>query len=548
MTLPIESTGTRTRAVIDSTLHERRYRRRILTLGGLALLLVFLIGALIFIPVVQNDLSDRVEDRLTDRGIEGVSAAFSGQDGTLSCASPLEDPDAVERIAEELWGVRVIDLDRSCTTASATAAEPGTTTPESTDSTVEVVETVTSGPGTQPEPDQILDLVDGDPLFDQLSAWIETAGLDGDDSLGGDGPFTFFAPTSAAFDSLFDEIGADGFEALNSDPEMLRAILLHHVAEGELRSPDLASGPLTMLDGTDIDVDVDALTFTSGSTVAGVDDPPTELDIVASNGVIHAIDRILLPADISLTDPNAGTTTVNLVDGRLVLTGDVQSEAQRELLLGAAREVVDAGNIDDQLVVDAGVEVEDAAIDRLSGLVSVMPPNLVSGTAEVTGDDLSLTGVYLNNDANVAVTELAGDLDASVDLSARDTADADAAQALQDELNEFVRLNPILFEPNSTVLTPEANVVIEQVAARASRLDGTSIQIIGHTDSDGDAAANQRLSEGRAAAVLTALVAQGLPAEGLQSEGRGAQTPILGPDGLEDKVASRRVEFVVAAL
>lgn len=525
----------------------RRYRRRILALGVVAFLVLFVVGAMIFIPVVQNDLTDRVERSLADDGIVGVSASFSGQDGTLTCTTPLADPDAVEAAAEDLWGVRSIDLDPSCRADDAGRAGEPETSPPATDPTRD--STLAQGPAaTEPGPEAILDIVDGDQLFGQLAAWLRTAQLTGLDGLGGDGPYTLFAPTPAAFDAIFDDIGADGFEDLGSDADLLRTILLHHVAEGEITSSDLESGALTMLDGTEIVVDVDALTFTSGSSVAGVEDPSTQLDIEASNGVIHAIDRLLIPAGLELADPNDGTTRADFTDGRLVLSGDLQSETQRQQLVNAAQQVVEAGNVEDQLVVNSSVVVDDAEIGRLAGLVAGMPPNLVSGTVVLVGDQLSLTGVYRDDGTNATLTALAGALGAGTDLTARNAADDTTAQALQDELNEFVRRNPILFEPNSTTLTADAAAVIEQLAARALRLAGTSILIVGHTDSDGDAAANQRLSEGRAAAVLNALVEQGLAADSLQSEGRGAQNPVLGPDGVEDKSASRRVEFIVTAI
>ena len=89
--------------------------------------------------------------------------------------------------------------------------------------------------------------------------------------------------------------------------------------------------------------------------------------------------------------------------------------------------------------------------------------------------------------------------------------------------------------------------MIEQIAARAMRLDGVDIVIVGHTDTDGSADSNQLLSEGRATTVRDALVARGLDEAALTAEGRGESEPVLAEDGTEDKAASRRVEFVVAA-
>jgi OmpA-OmpF porin, OOP family len=385
-------------------------------------------------------------------------------------------------------------------------------------------------------------------LFGQLAGILESAGLTGPDALGGDGPFTLLAPTEAAFDAAFAELDADGFEMLTTDPALLRSVLLHHVAAGAITAADLESGPIAMLDGSSVEVDADALTFTSGDSVAGVEDPPTQLDIVASNGVIHAIDHLLLPVGLELSDPNDVTTTAAFDGGRFVLSGVVQTEAQGQQLATAAQQFVDPANIDDQLTVDATAVVEDDSISRLGGLIAATPPNLVSGTAQLVGTDLALTGVYLNSETNTALVEVAGTLDAQLNLTARPVANATTAQTLQDELNEFVRLNPVLFEQSSTNLTPAAAAVIEQIAARAQQLDGASITIVGFTDTDGDADANLQLSQGRALSVLTALVDQGLVGENLQSDGFGETNPVLDAAGVEDKAASRRVEFVVTPL
>jgi outer membrane protein OmpA-like peptidoglycan-associated protein/uncharacterized surface protein with fasciclin (FAS1) repeats len=531
----------------------RRYRRRILGWGAAILLATFAIGAVIFIPIVQNDLEDRVEEELIGDGIEGVTASFSGQDGTLTCAQLLDDPARAGQLAQDVTGVRVVDLDRTCVEAEVAADErsdgfdvdePAVTEVGADD----VAATTGEAPvTTEPQVDSINQLVSQDPLFGQLSALLDSAGLTGADGLGGEGPFTVLAPTDAAFDAAFAELGADAFGALTTDLELLRTVLLHHVTAGRLASADFVAGPLDMLDGSTVDVDPDAITFASGGVVAGVADPETQLDIDASNGVVHAVDRLLTPEGRNLgagtDDPTTGAT---FFDGQITLTGVVASGDQRRQLIVAAQSQVAAANVIDELAIDLAREITQNDLDRLVALLSAMPPNLASGRASLTGDDLLLIGTYSSVAGETALTDLAFANGIGLDLSARDLADTSSAQELQDELNEFVRVNPVLFEPNSSNLAPESNAVVEQVAARAIRLGGTEITIVGHTDTDGSAATNQELSEVRAARVLIAFVIRGLGAESLMSEGRGGSEPVL-VDGVEDKAASRRVEFVVLA-
>ena len=122
--------------------------------------------------------------------------------------------------------------------------------------------------------------------FSHLIAAVQRAGLV--DTLNGNRQFTVFAPTDAAFDALFAKLGVSGVDDI--PVATLRAVLLHHVAPGERFSADvLASTRIRMLDKS----------FTHPAIVNGVPtiDGATIVipDVNASNGVIHVIDRVLMP-------------------------------------------------------------------------------------------------------------------------------------------------------------------------------------------------------------------------------------------------------------
>lgn len=125
--------------------------------------------------------------------------------------------------------------------------------------------------------------------FTTLVAAVVAAGLD--DDLQGDGPFTVFAPTDAAFALLgynADNIGDLPVPALEN-------ILKYHVVEGaRVYSSDLTTGPVTMFNGADVFINADDL------TVDGINSEPALLlegflNIQGTNGVIHVIDKVLLP-------------------------------------------------------------------------------------------------------------------------------------------------------------------------------------------------------------------------------------------------------------
>jgi transforming growth factor-beta-induced protein len=139
----------------------------------------------------------------------------------------------------------------------------------------------------------IVDVASADPNFSILVAALNKAGLAG--TLQGAGPFTVFAPTNAAFASLLSDLGISSLDDLSA--ETLKPILLYHVLSGKELSTDLTNGYVNTLssgpDQTKISLEVDKqnvrLNGSSSITMA---------DIKASNGVIHVIDKVLLPPTV----------------------------------------------------------------------------------------------------------------------------------------------------------------------------------------------------------------------------------------------------------
>ena len=129
---------------------------------------------------------------------------------------------------------------------------------------------------------------------DTLEAAVIAAELA--DDLSGEGPFTVFAPTDAAFKAL----PAGTLETLLSDPTGdLAEILLYHVVSGKVMSGDLSDGMMaTTLLGKDIEVSID------GGKVYINDAMVTVADIEADNGVVHVIDAVLLPPTVTSLEDN----------------------------------------------------------------------------------------------------------------------------------------------------------------------------------------------------------------------------------------------------
>ena len=122
--------------------------------------------------------------------------------------------------------------------------------------------------------------------FNTLAAALEAADLV--DTLKGDGPFTVFAPTDAAFSKLPDGTVAELLKPENRD--QLTAILTYHVVAGKVYAADVVNlQAATTVNGSDVSIEVrDGTVLIDNANVI-------KTDIAASNGVIHVIDTVILP-------------------------------------------------------------------------------------------------------------------------------------------------------------------------------------------------------------------------------------------------------------
>ena len=132
----------------------------------------------------------------------------------------------------------------------------------------------------------IVDTAAGAGSFETLLAAATAAGLV--DTLKSEGPFTVFAPTDEAFAALPE--GTVESLLLPENKDQLAAILTYHVVPGKVMSTDLQDDmTATTVQGTDITIDLDNGVMVNDATVVSA-------DIDTSNGVIHVIDKVILPA------------------------------------------------------------------------------------------------------------------------------------------------------------------------------------------------------------------------------------------------------------
>jgi uncharacterized surface protein with fasciclin (FAS1) repeats len=119
--------------------------------------------------------------------------------------------------------------------------------------------------------------------FDTLVTAVKAAGLV--DVLKGDGPFTVFAPT----DEAFAQVPEDQLQALLADKEALTKVLTYHVVPGKVMSSEVAKlSSAKTVQGQSVRIDTSSGVKVDGANVV-------KADIETSNGVIHVIDKVILP-------------------------------------------------------------------------------------------------------------------------------------------------------------------------------------------------------------------------------------------------------------
>ena len=135
----------------------------------------------------------------------------------------------------------------------------------------------------QPKPVSVADTLARDPQLSTLSGLVQKAGLS--DMLNTAGPFTVFAPTNEAFKA----VPAKTMDELGKNPAQLKEVLSYHVLPARLASADVKTANAKTAQGANV-----ALSR-AGNFVTVEDAMVQTADISATNGVVHTVDRVLMP-------------------------------------------------------------------------------------------------------------------------------------------------------------------------------------------------------------------------------------------------------------
>ncbi|MFK7807438.1 MAG: fasciclin domain-containing protein [Saprospiraceae bacterium] len=258
---------------------------------------------------------------------------------------------------------------------------------------------------TPPVP-SVVDIIVESPDHTILEDAVIGAGLV--DALSGDGPFTVFAPTDAAFGM----IDATALAELTADPTGdLARILLYHVLNGEVLAADLEDGQsVTTLLGQNIEVAID---MDGNVTISGA--PVSVTDIPASNGVVHVLDMVMMPPAATIVDVVVNSPVHNTLETAVVQAGLVDAlngDGPFTLFAptDAAFDELQDGVLDALLADPTGELANILLYHAIDG--EVLSTDLVDGTSAPTlfsDEEVDITinsdGVFIN-DAEVIISDI----------------------------------------------------------------------------------------------------------------------------------------------
>jgi len=257
-----------------------------------------------------------------------------------------------------------------------------------------------------------------------------------------------------------------------------------------------------------------------------------------------------------LTSVSPYITQADYDGSTVVLSGHVPDEEEHGSVLSEAEKLFDSAKIVDKLTIGTGhAKGWRAAFSR--GMQNLS--QLKHGLTRV--DDLSLIvkgnakDIALKNTLDAStLAPLSGGFTAVTEIFAPKPKPATtpkpvvAALNCQKEFNHALSTSTILFATSSANIDAASHTLLDQLAATAAKCPSARIEVGGHTDSVGDASMNQGLSEARANAVVSYLIAKGITAERLTAVGYGETSPIADNDTRDGRAVNRRIELRVQGL
>lgn len=240
-------------------------------------------------------------------------------------------------------------------------------------------------------------------------------------------------------------------------------------------------------------------------------------------------------------------------DGRVYVRGVYPDAESRQAVVAAAKVAFGASSVADETALSVGgppMGWPRAVLKALPALRAVQELELAAG-----GDVVILSG---RGGGDAALKSLKAQVPPSIvvenRLEGRGTPPtsgqgsgmkAEALRQSQMKLDTVVRRGEVRFATASSRLKPETYAYLDLIASTIQEQAGVHVLVGGHTDSEGDATVNRRLSQKRADAVRVYLISQGIPARAIFAQGYGSTQPVASNTTEEGRRRNRRIAFTL---
>ncbi|MGE8280748.1 MAG: OmpA family protein [Stenotrophomonas sp.] len=250
-------------------------------------------------------------------------------------------------------------------------------------------------------------------------------------------------------------------------------------------------------------------------------------------------------APVAQANPRFGFENV---DGKVMVNGQVASDADKTRLWDALKANFGEGNLSGDITVDPAT----LPANWLDKLIAALPELKAKGLKfGFDGDKLNIDTSGLSEADRFTVSDKLRNLFGGFEISGLWDRAAAALAGLKagfsgDDLVKALNLMNIYFDTGSATITRDSLETLTNAANAIKQAPaGTKIEVGGYTDNTGDAAANVTLSQQRAEAVVAKLAELGVAADVLTGKGYGQEKPRASNDTEEGRAQNRRIEFAV---
>lgn len=265
-----------------------------------------------------------------------------------------------------------------------------------------------------------------------------------------------------------------------------------------------------------------------------------------------SVDAIRLPStdsQLAQTEDRAEFIARLSAEGAVTLSGRLTDERTRD----AVKSIAQANFGPDAVTMSARLDPDLPGGWPLRALLAADVLGFLNeGTVRMQADRLEITGVSGMQDVSDRISRLLAEklgsrgvfsMDVSYDEAFDPVAQMPTPARCRDWISEIVAERKITFEPGSTTISGESADILDEIAAVLRDCGRMSMEVAGHTDSQGRLETNMRLSQQRAESVIAGLLARGTLVSEFVAKGYGPEFPIADNSTEAGREANRRIEF-----